>query len=51
MFVGENEVTLIWICLAYTALQYAHFALEVINTICAYLDINCLTIKHQKKAE
>ncbi|KAJ2055905.1 hypothetical protein GGI17_006463 [Coemansia sp. S146] len=50
MFDGENEVVLIWICLAYTALQYAHFALEVINTICAYLDINCLTIKH-KKAE
>ncbi|KAI9506981.1 hypothetical protein GGI25_006123 [Coemansia spiralis] len=48
MFDGQNELILIWLCLGYTAIQYAHFALEVINTICTYLDINCLTIKHKK---
>ncbi|KAJ2384203.1 hypothetical protein H4S02_004927, partial [Coemansia sp. RSA 2611] len=48
IFAGPNEVVLIWICLFYTGAQYAHFALEVIDTICSYLDINCLTIKHKK---
>ncbi|KAJ2357614.1 hypothetical protein IWW50_002225 [Coemansia erecta] len=48
IFAGSNEVVLIWICLVYTGAQYAHFALEVIDTICSYLDINCLTIKHKK---
>ncbi|KAJ2726349.1 hypothetical protein GGI07_000662 [Coemansia sp. Benny D115] len=51
MFDGENELLLIWICLGYTAIQYAHFALEVINTICSYLDINCLTIKKKATEE
>ncbi|KAJ2516039.1 hypothetical protein H4217_004826 [Coemansia sp. RSA 1939] len=45
LFDGQNELLLIWLCLAYTAIQYAHFALEVIDTICTYLNINCLTIK------
>ncbi|KAJ2119049.1 hypothetical protein IW147_006155 [Coemansia sp. RSA 720] len=48
IFAGSNEVVLIWMCLVYTGAQYAHFALEVIDTICSYLDINCLTIKHKK---
>ncbi|KAJ2807649.1 hypothetical protein H4R21_000391 [Coemansia helicoidea] len=47
LFGGPSEVLLIWICLVYTAAQYAHFALEVIDTICSFLDINCLTIKHK----
>ncbi|KAJ1959289.1 hypothetical protein GGI12_004413 [Dipsacomyces acuminosporus] len=47
VFDGQNEVYLVWACLIYTAAQYAHFAVEVIDTICHYLDINCLTIKHQ----
>ncbi|KAJ2849874.1 hypothetical protein IWW36_002317 [Coemansia brasiliensis] len=48
IFDGSSEVALIWACLVYTGAQYAHFALEVIDTICTYLDINCLTIKHRK---
>ncbi|KAJ1662272.1 hypothetical protein IW140_006046 [Coemansia sp. RSA 1813] len=47
LFDAQNELLLIWLCLAYTAIQYAHFALEVIDTICTYLDINCLTIKQK----
>ncbi|KAJ2078266.1 hypothetical protein H4R24_004600 [Coemansia sp. RSA 988] len=50
LFDAHNEVVLIWFCLAYTGAQYAHFALEVIDTICNYLDINCLTIKHKPVA-
>ncbi|PIA14151.1 Choline/ethanolaminephosphotransferase [Coemansia reversa NRRL 1564] len=50
IFDAHNEVVLIWVCLAYTGAQYAHFALEVIDTICSYLDINCLTIKHKPAA-
>ncbi|KAJ2603112.1 hypothetical protein H4R99_002458 [Coemansia sp. RSA 1722] len=51
MFDGPNELVLIWICLGYTAIQYTHFALEVIDTICSYLDINCLTIKKKSATE
>ncbi|KAI8319250.1 Choline/ethanolaminephosphotransferase [Martensiomyces pterosporus] len=50
VFDGQSEVYLVWVCLAYTAAQYAHFALEVIDTICSYLDINCLTIKQKPAA-
>ncbi|KAJ2538717.1 hypothetical protein IWW35_006160, partial [Coemansia sp. RSA 1878] len=35
IFAGSNEVVLIWMCLVYTGAQYAHFALEVIDTICS----------------
>ncbi|OLY80111.1 putative CDP-alcohol phosphatidyltransferase class-I family protein 3 [Smittium mucronatum] len=46
---GQNEVYLVYACLIFSLLQYFHFAFSVIDVICSYLDINCLTIKHKKK--
>ncbi|OMJ20613.1 putative CDP-alcohol phosphatidyltransferase class-I family protein 3 [Smittium culicis] len=44
----ENEVYLVYACLAFSLIQYFHFALTIIDVICSYLDINCLSIKHKK---
>lgn len=40
-----QERTYVLVYAAVTTLLYSHFVLTVINQFCAYLDINCLTIK------
>ncbi|KAJ1675566.1 hypothetical protein EV182_001020 [Spiromyces aspiralis] len=50
-FDGAKELGLVYACLIYAAIQYGHFVLSVIDEICSYMDINCLTIKHPKKAQ
>ncbi|OZJ04731.1 hypothetical protein BZG36_01822 [Bifiguratus adelaidae] len=50
---GLNEVLYVVACFGFALFMYALFALSVINDICDYFDINCLTIKHkeEKKSE
>lgn len=39
-----------WSLLAYTLFIHGEYVLALIDEICAYLDINCLTIKYKSKA-
>ncbi|KAK9762167.1 hypothetical protein K7432_012367 [Basidiobolus ranarum] len=47
----EYVFTYILVALTYSIAAYAHFAISVINDVCAYFDIWCLRIKHPKKTE
>ncbi len=41
-----NPAVAAWAALAVTLAGYLHYTVHVVNEICAYLGINCLTIKH-----
>jgi len=45
----EIDLYLLYGYVAFTALAYAHMCLSVIDQLCAFLDINCLTIKRKKQ--
>ncbi|KAI8872025.1 Choline/ethanolaminephosphotransferase [Ramicandelaber brevisporus] len=49
-FMDEKlEAYYLWACFVYSGSLYGHFAITVINQICAYLDIWCLSIKPKKQ--
>ncbi|KAJ2961355.1 hypothetical protein NQZ79_g3358 [Umbelopsis isabellina] len=50
-FQGKKELPFLWSCFAFSILVYAHFAISVINELCDYFDIWCLTIKHKKAGD
>ncbi|CAO3659866.1 unnamed protein product [Umbelopsis ramanniana] len=50
-FQGKKELPYLWSCFAFSILVYAHFAISVINELCDYFDIWCLTIKHKKEGD
>ncbi|KAJ1988193.1 hypothetical protein H4R33_002525 [Dimargaris cristalligena] len=50
LFPLAQEHYYVYFCVAYAVVVYLHFAMTVINQICQYLDIWCLTIKHKKVA-
>ncbi|CAG8552475.1 2232_t:CDS:2 [Paraglomus brasilianum] len=41
------EIIYVHLCLAFSALLYGHFVVNVIRDICDYFDINCFTIKRK----
>jgi ethanolaminephosphotransferase len=43
---GAGEVAFVWCCLGLAIGVYGSFVVDVIVSICDYLDIWCLTIKH-----
>ncbi|PWY79466.1 Choline/ethanolaminephosphotransferase [Aspergillus sclerotioniger CBS 115572] len=43
---GERQVAFIWVCLGLSVGIYGSFVHDIITTICDYIDIWCLTIKH-----
>jgi ethanolaminephosphotransferase len=43
----QQQVWLLYALLAFGILVHSHFIYYVINRICVYLDINCLTIKRK----
>ncbi|KAH8925523.1 hypothetical protein BT69DRAFT_1332102 [Atractiella rhizophila] len=45
---GQRSIWTVYASLALAAATYAFFVYDVVGVICAYLDINCLTIKHYK---
>jgi ethanolaminephosphotransferase len=45
----EMESLLLWGYLALATVVYFRWAFVVIDRICAFLDINCLTIKKTEK--
>ncbi|KAK9728174.1 hypothetical protein K7432_001283 [Basidiobolus ranarum] len=51
IFSLEYEFTYILLALTYSIIAYGHFAISVINDVCAYFDIWCLRIKHPKKID
>ncbi|KAL1915764.1 uncharacterized protein VTP21DRAFT_6523 [Calcarisporiella thermophila] len=48
LFTGKLEAYYIYACLAFSLAIYTHFSLSVIDELCTYFDINCLTIKKKK---
>ncbi|RUP48453.1 choline ethanolaminephosphotransferase [Jimgerdemannia flammicorona] len=48
-FTGAKEAPFLWVAFAFSLVHYLHFAISVINDLCDYFDINCLTIKHKKE--
>lgn len=48
---GVYQVAFVFTCLGFAFGVYASFVVDVIVTICDYLDIWCLTIKHPYTAE
>lgn len=43
---GSGEVTWLWMSLGLAVGVYGSFVVDVVVSICDYLDIWCLTIKH-----
>ncbi|PYH98779.1 Choline/ethanolaminephosphotransferase [Aspergillus ellipticus CBS 707.79] len=43
---GSGQVAFMWTCLGLSAGVYGSFVHDIITTICDYIDIWCLTIKH-----
>ncbi|RAL06449.1 aminoalcoholphosphotransferase [Aspergillus ibericus CBS 121593] len=43
---GEGQVAFLWVCLGLSVGVYGSFVHDIITTICDYIDIWCLTIKH-----
>jgi ethanolaminephosphotransferase len=43
------EIAYLWAYLAMVVIGYANWIYHVINSFCAFLDINCLTIKGKRK--
>ncbi|PYI07067.1 Choline/ethanolaminephosphotransferase [Aspergillus sclerotiicarbonarius CBS 121057] len=43
---GESQVAFIWVCLGLSVGVYGSFVHDIVTTICDYIDIWCLTIKH-----
>ena len=48
---GQYEIAFVFSCLGLAVGVYGSFVVDVIVTICDYLDIWCLTIKHPYVAE
>ncbi|RUS20467.1 choline ethanolaminephosphotransferase [Endogone sp. FLAS-F59071] len=48
-FTGDKEAPFLWAAFAFSLAYYLHFSISVINDLCDYFDINCLTIKHKKQ--
>lgn len=38
-------------CAVFAWAAYSHFVLDVVGSVCKYLDIYCLTIKHRRDNE
>lgn len=49
LLTAEQESLFVWVYLAFATVEYFRWAFQVIDRICKYLDINCLTIKKTKK--
>ncbi|KAL1922774.1 uncharacterized protein VTP21DRAFT_9150 [Calcarisporiella thermophila] len=50
LFAGRAELVYLYTCLIAGFVLYFHFAISVINEICAFCDINCLTVKKKSDA-
>lgn len=48
-WLSRYETAYLWGYLAMVVIGYANWIYHVINSFCAYLDINCLTIKGKRK--
>jgi len=45
-FSGQREIEFIYLCMLYAIGFYLYYSISVINEICQYFDMYCLTIKH-----
>ncbi|PWY66318.1 aminoalcoholphosphotransferase [Aspergillus eucalypticola CBS 122712] len=43
---GVRQIAFVWVCLGLSIGVYGSFVHDIITTICDYIDIWCLTIKH-----